>query len=154
MLNTYWAAVVPEVVERQRGMIERFAGDAVLAAFNPLGDQPDHALHAVRAAAAIRDASERLRAGHDDWPRFRVGVNSGPAIIGNVGAGDQRSFSVIGDTINVAARLQALAEPGRVVIGSLTAEHLGSHAVTEPIGEVPLKGKSEPVEVFRLVSVA
>ena len=78
MLNTYWAAVVPAVVEREHGLIERFAGDAILAVFNALGDEPDHALRAVRAALAIRDASERLRAARIDWPRFRIGVNTGP----------------------------------------------------------------------------
>ena len=76
--------------------------------FNALGDQPDHALRAVRAAIAIRDASERIRARTPDWPRFRVGVNTGPVVIGNVGAGDQRSFSAIGDATNVAARLQSM----------------------------------------------
>ena len=55
-------------------------------------------MRAARAALAIRDASERLRAARVDWPRFRVGVNTGPAVIGNVGAGPQRSFAVIGDT--------------------------------------------------------
>ena len=122
--------------------------------FNALGDQPDHALRAVRAAIAIRDASERLRDGRGGWPRFRVGVNTGPVVIGNVGAGDQRSFAAIGDTTNVAARLQAIAAPGQIVIGRPTADRLGARAVLEPIGSVELKGKAEPVDAFRLISVA
>jgi adenylate cyclase len=151
MLNAYWAKVVP-VVAAEDGMIERFAGDAVMVVFNAASDQPDHALRAARAALGFVKASEKIAAGRPDWPRFRVGVNSGPAVIGNVGAAEQRSFTAIGDTTNLAARLQAAAEPGRVVVGTLTAAAL-TNAVLEPIGPLDLKGKSEPVEAFRLVQL-
>jgi class 3 adenylate cyclase len=149
MLNAYWAEVVP-VVGAEDGMIERFAGDAVLVVFNAATDQPDHAKRAARAALAFVDASEAVAHGRPDWPRFRVGVNSGPAVIGNVGALEQRSFTAIGDTTNLAARLQAEAEPGKVVIGATTAAEL-TGAILEPLGPLELKGKSEPVQAFRLV---
>ena len=123
MLNAYWAEVVP-VVAAEDGMIERFAGDAVMVVFNAAADQPDHAQRAARAALAFADASEAVAHGRPEWPRFRVGVNSGPAVIGNVGALEQRSFTAIGDTTNLAARLQAAAEPGKVVIGATTAAEL------------------------------
>jgi len=149
MLNAYWAEVVP-VVAAEDGMIERFAGDAVLVVFNAAVDQPDHAERAARAALAFVDASEAVAHGRPEWPRFRVGVNSGPAVIGNVGALEQRSFTAIGDTTNLAARLQAQAEPGQVVIGGTTAAEL-TGAELEPLGALELKGKREPVEAFRLV---
>jgi adenylate cyclase len=149
MLNAYWAEVVP-VVAAEDGMIERFAGDAVLVVFNAAVDQPDHALRAARAALEFVDASEAVAHGRPEWPRFRVGVNSGPAVIGNVGAMEQRSFTAIGDTTNLAARLQAAAEPGQVVIGATTAAEL-SGAILEPLGPMELKGKNEPVQAFRLV---
>jgi class 3 adenylate cyclase len=148
MLNAYWAEVVP-VVAAEDGMIERFAGDAVLVVFNAATDQPDHAQRAARAALAFIDASEAVARGRPEWPRFRVGVNSGPAVIGNVGALEQRSFTAIGDTTNLAARLQAEAEPGTVVIGATTAAEL-TGADLEPLGGLELKGKSEPVQAFRL----
>ncbi len=153
MLNAYWAQVVP-VVAAEDGMIERFAGDAVMVVFNAAVDQPDHALRAARAALAFADASEAVAAGRPDWPRFRVGVNSGPAVIGNVGAAEQHSFTAIGDTTNLAARLQAAAEPGRVVIGSATHAALVGQAVFEPLAPLDLKGKSEPVEAFVLVELS
>ncbi len=153
MLNAYWAKVVP-VVEAEDGMIERFAGDAVMVVFNAAADQPDHAIRAARAALAFADASEAVAAGRPDWPRFRVGVNSGPAVIGNVGAAAQHSFTAIGDTTNLAARLQAAAEPGRVVIGSATHAALVGVAVFEPLGPLDLKGKSELVEAFVLVELS
>lgn len=149
MLNAYWAKVVP-VVAAEDGMIERFAGDAVMVVFNAARDQPDHAVRAARAALGFVEASEEVSAGRPDWPRFRVGVNSGPAVIGNVGAAEQRSFTAIGDTTNLAARLQSAAEPGRVVVGSSTAAAL-TGAILEPLAPLELKGKSDPVQAFLLV---
>jgi class 3 adenylate cyclase len=149
MLNAYWAEVVPAVATED-GMIERFAGDAVLVVFNAAIDQPDHAMRAARAALRFTEASEAVARGRPEWPRFRVGVNSGPAVIGNVGALEQRSFTAIGDTTNLAARLQAEAEPGMVVIGATTAGEL-TGAILEPLEPLELKGKSEPVQAFRLV---
>jgi adenylate cyclase len=157
MLNAYWGSVVPVVVDREGGLIERFAGDAILAVFNALGDHPDHAARAVRAAVAVRDHSSDVRTS-DDWPRFRVGVNTGVAVIGNVGAGTHRSFAVIGDTTNVAARLQGLSRPGRITVSGRTVREAGSGGGLEldirPLGPTELKGKSESVEAFELLSVA
>ncbi|MGH2540150.1 MAG: adenylate/guanylate cyclase domain-containing protein [Actinomycetota bacterium] len=156
MLNTYWGSVVPAVVDREGGLIERFAGDAVLAVFNALGDQPDHASRAMRAAMAIRDGSRRVRAG-DDWPTFRVGVNTGPAVIGNVGGREQRSFAVIGDTTNVAARLQAISEPGHIVVARRTLDDVRAspdvRVDVRPLGPTDLKGKTQPTEAFELLSI-
>ena len=97
-------------------------------------------VRAARAALGFVEASEEVSAGRPDWPRFRVGVNSGPAVIGNVGAAEQRSFTAIGDTTNLAARLQSAAEPGRVVVGSATAAALAG-AILEPLGAAGAQGK-------------
>jgi adenylate cyclase len=157
MVNAYWGAVVPHVVDEEGGFIERFAGDAIMVIFNALGDQPDHAARAVRSAIAIRDRSDQARAEHD-WPRFRVGVNTGVAVVGNVGAGQQRSFSAIGDTTNVAARLQGLSSPGHITISERTlheAEEAPDVVIdVRPLGPTDLKGKAERTEVFELMSVS
>ncbi|MGH2556602.1 MAG: adenylate/guanylate cyclase domain-containing protein, partial [Actinomycetota bacterium] len=133
--------------------IERFAGDAIMVVFNALGDQPDHAIRAARAGLSLRAEAERLATGQPDWPRFRVGVNTGSAVVGNVGAGEQRSFSVIGDTTNVAARVQAAAKPGEVLIGPATYQRIREMATVEPLGPVELKGKRDPLELYRLVDL-
>jgi adenylate cyclase len=153
MLNRYWAAAVPAVVDRG-GLVERFAGDAIIVVFNAVTEQPDHALRAARAALAMRSVIDGLAAEHPSWPRFRMAVNSGPAIVGNVGAGGHRSFTVIGDTINLAARLQAMARPGEVVVGPTTRQDLGDRAVVVPLGAAELKGRRQPVAAYRLESVA
>ena len=153
MLNEYWAEAVPAVAE-QGGMIERFAGDAVLVVFNAGGDQPDHAVRASRAALQLQRASGRVSARRPDWPRFRAGVNTGTALIGNVGSLEQRSFTAIGDTTNLASRLQSSAEPGKVVIAGETRARLGDAAVVERLQPLELKGKSEAIEAFVLVELA
>jgi adenylate cyclase len=153
MLNRYWAEAVPAIVD-EGGLIDRFAGDAIIVAFNAVTDQPDHAMRAARAALAIRSGTDRLAADHASWPRFRIAVNSGPAVVGNIGADIQRSFTMIGDTINLAARLQATAPPSGVVIGPTTRADLGDLATVVPLGTTQLKGKREPVPTYRLVSVA
>jgi adenylate cyclase len=140
-------------VLEEGGLIDRFAGDAIIVVFNAVTEQPDHAIRAARAALAIRSEADRLAADHSDWPRFRIAVNTGPAMVGNVGHDLQRSFTVIGDTINLAARLQATAPPGEVVIGPTTCEDLGDQATVVPLGPAELRGKREPVPVYRLVSV-
>jgi adenylate cyclase len=153
MLNEYWGVTVPVVVREHGGLIERFAGDAVMVVFNAAVDQPDHALRATKAALAMQEATAETSTRHPEWPRFRAGVNTGPALVGNVGAAGQQSFAAIGDTINVAARLQTAAEPGQVVLGAVTVAELGASATVQPLGTLELKGKSAPVAAFRLVSL-
>jgi adenylate cyclase len=153
MLNGYWERAVPAVTEGPDGMVERFAGDAVLVVFNALGDQPDHARRAVQAAVGMRDAIAPVAAAHPDWPRFRIGVNTGPAVIGNVGTDDQRSFTVIGDAVNVAARVQSEAAEGEVVISGTTYTGAVDVVVSEPLGPVAVKGREEPVAMHRVLHV-
>lgn len=153
MLNTYWGLVVPEVLGRHDGLIERFSGDAIMVVFNATGEQPDHAVRAARAALSLQRASSTLRRRHPGWPRFRVGVNTGPVVVGNVGTADQRSFAAIGDATNQAARLQAVAAPGEVVIGETTRVALRGIAKLEALEPFHVKGKLEPVVAHRLISI-
>jgi adenylate cyclase len=131
-------------------MIERFAGDAIMVVFNAAADQPDHPLRAARAGLALQEAADELVTGDPDRPRFRVGINTGPAIVGNVGTAEQRSFTAIGDTTNLAARLQSHAEPGQVVIGQTTFEAISGVARAEPLGPLEVKGKAGRVAAYVL----
>jgi class 3 adenylate cyclase len=153
MLNAYFEATVPPIVREHGGEVDRLIGDAIMATFNTRGDQPDHALHATRAALAIQEAAARIADEHPDWPRFRAGVNSGEAMVGVVGAEGGRSYTVIGDTVNVASRIEAKAPVGGVAVSAATLKLLNG-AMVDPIGAVELKGKSEPVEVYVLKGIA
>lgn len=149
MLNSYWGAIVPVILD-EGGTVVQFVGDAVMAVFNAPTRQPDHALRAARSALRMQETAESVASGRSDWPRFRVGLNSGPALVGNVGSAEFRNFACIGDTTNLAARLEGLAEPGQVVIGSTTRELLDEVAVVESLGPVEVKGKRDPVQPFVL----
>jgi class 3 adenylate cyclase len=152
MLNARFGAVVPAL--RGAGAeIDRLMGDAVLATFNTRGDQPDHAVRAAGAALSVQRAAGAVDAEHPDWPRFRVGVNTGEAVVGVLGAGEGRSYTVVGDTVNVAARLEAAAPVGGVVVGAATLERLGPAAGASPLGSLAVKGKREPVAAYRLSSL-
>ena len=153
MLNRYWEGVVPVVVEREGGLIERFAGDAIMAVFNALDDQPDHALRGARAALGMQERTRLTAAEHPDWPRFRIGLNTGTAVIGTVGATGQRSFAAIGDTTNVAARVQSQAEPGQVLLAGPSYDRIRERVRVVPRGSASLKGRAAAVDVYELMEV-
>lgn len=161
MLNRYHTAAVPCILA-EGGTIVQFVGDALLALFNAPAAQPGHARAACRAALAMQRAAARVAEemagprGDGEavpWPTFRVGVNTGPALVGNIGSPQLRGFNAMGDCVNVAARLQALAEPGTVVIGATTLRQLGDGATVTPLGRLSLKGKQEPVEAYVLAGM-
>ncbi len=149
MLNASFGAVVPMVLA-EGGAVVQFMGDAMMAIFNAPTPQPDHALRAARAALAMQSIAGDSSAGR---PRFRVGLNTGPAIVGNIGAAEIRNFSAIGDTTNLAARLQTYASEGSVVIGATTFEVIREHAIVRELGDATLKGKAEPVTVYELLGL-
>jgi adenylate cyclase len=153
LLNDYWARTVPVVLGDHGGMIERFAGDAIMVVFNVDDDQPDHALRAARAGLDLQEAAREVASGRPECPRFRVGINTGPAIVGNVGTAEQRSFTAIGDTTNLASRLQGHAEPGQVVIGESTYHDIGNGVRVEPLGRLQVKGKRDPVAAYVLTGL-
>jgi adenylate cyclase len=148
ILNTYFAAVVP-AVQAEQGRVDRYIGDAVMATWNTGTEQPDHARRAARAAMAFQVAAEGVARTHPGWPRFRVGVNSGDATVGLLGGAGERGYTVLGDTVNLASRLEGLAPPGGVVIGNTTLAHLGSARVSS-LGTTRVKGRDEPVSVWLL----
>src|SRR5690606_36328831 len=120
-----------------------------LALFNAPARQPDHALRAVRAALAMQRVVESIAASEPSWPRLRVGANTGPALVGNIGSETLRGFNAMGDAVNVAARLQGLAEPGQVVIGGDTLRAIGADRLpVQPLGELMVKGRQQPVQAY------
>ena len=122
-----------------------------MVTFNTRGDQPDHALLAARCALALQEAATEVA--RPGWPRFRAGVNTGRAMVGLVGGRGHRSYTVVGDTVNLAARLEGRAEAGGVVIGESTREALGDAARVSDLGELQVKGRDEPVRAFALLEL-
>jgi adenylate cyclase len=149
MLNAYFEVAIPPIVREYGGEIDRLIGDAIMATWGTRGDQPDHAERAVNAAAALQTETARIAAEHPDWPRFRAAVNSGEALVGVVGAESGRSYTVIGDTVNVASRLESRAPTGRVVVGGATLRAVPGLRATS-LGEIEVKGKRDPVDAYLL----
>ena len=135
------------IVEGHGGTVEKFVGDAVLAVFGIPNVHEDDALRAVRAAVAMREELARLRPELGIELRARIGINTGEVV-----AGEGDTFAT-GDTMNVAARLEQYAEPDEILIGALTEELVSDAVRVERLEPLCLKGKSEPVAVFRLLEV-
>jgi class 3 adenylate cyclase len=152
MLNEYFAVAVPAVVAPYGGDVDRIIGDALMVTFNKRGDQPDHAERAAGAGLALQEATSRVTEDHPDWPRFRVGINSGPVSVSLLGASGGRTHTIIGDTVNIASRIEGQAPAGGVAIGPDTKALLPD-AVTTPLGEMQLKGKRVPLQVHVLTSL-
>ena len=150
MLNTFFEVAVPATVRRFGGDVDRIIGDALMVTFNKRGDQPNHAERAAGAGLALQEETTRVAKEHPGWPRFRVGINSGPVLVSLLGTEGGRTHTVIGDTVNVASRIEGKAPGGGVAIGPSTKALL-PNAVTEPLGPLQLKGKSEPIEVHLLL---
>jgi adenylate cyclase len=150
MLNGYYGRLVP-LLEVDGGVVHQIIGDAVMVIFNQNGDQPDHATRAARTALAFEAAATEVAEQHPGWPRFRTGVNSGEVLAGLVGGpSGHRKHGVVGDTVNLAARLESQAPVGGVVIGAGTAAALPAGAVVERLPPLEVKGKGEPVEAYLL----
>ena len=150
--DAYFDAV-RETIERHGGLLEKFVGDAAMAVFGAPRVRDDDAERAVRAGLALVAAVERLGSplGLDDGAlRLRVGVNSGEAVYGEATA---ERGPVTGDTVNVAARLQAAAEPGSVVVGEVTALAVADAVELARLDALELKGKAKVVAAWRVVGL-
>ena len=152
MLNSYFEVAIPPVVREHGGEVDQLIGDAMMATFGAVRGRPDHAVRAARAAVAIRERTGALADEHPDWPRFRIGLNSGEALVGLLGTGGGRSYTAIGDVVNIASRLQDAAPVGEIAIGSATRRRLEGARV-ESLGEIPIKGKLDPVDAYLLVGL-
>jgi adenylate cyclase len=147
MLNEYYGELVP--VARRAGGDVVLIGDAVMAIFNARGDQADHADRAAGAGLAFQERATGILGRHADWPRLRVGLNSGEARVGILGAEGARTYTATGDTVNLASRLEGQARPGEVLIGAGTLERLRD-ATVEEVGELRIEGKEQPVAAYVL----
>jgi adenylate cyclase len=154
-LNEYFSRMV-EIVFRHKGTVDKFVGDMVMALFSAPLDDPDHANHAVNAAVdMVRELGELNKA----WAAkgmvqldIGIGVNSGDMIAGNIGSSSIMSYTVIGDNVNLGARLESLNKDykTRIIISDATRSRLTSEFDMRPLGDVIVKGKSKAVQIFEI----
>ncbi|MCC7416076.1 MAG: adenylate/guanylate cyclase domain-containing protein [Acidobacteria bacterium] len=160
MLNEYFTRMV-DVVFRRQGTIDKFVGDMVMALFGAPLDDPRHADHAVEAALDMLDA---LRALNAQWAAegrvtgldIGIGINTGPMIAGNIGSEQIMSYTVIGDAVNLGARLESINKQygTRIIISEATRAQLTGSYQLRPLGDAVVKGRTQPVAIFEVVGRA
>lgn len=155
LLNEYFDAMV-QAISAHGGLVHQFEGDRLYASFGtPVHPSATHAADAVRAARAMCVALERFNASHQaaGLPTLRMGIGiaSGPVLVGHVGSAARRSYTVMGDTVNLASRLQELTKslPATVLLSPTTAHAVGEGGLVAH-GPTPIRGKQQPVPLFSL----
>ena len=156
ILNEYLSLTTKSIFDNS-GTLDKFVGDATMAVFNSPFDLPDYEFKAVCAAMDIVNGGKALeKTLMEKYGRtvgFGVGVNVGPAVVGNIGCEFRMDFTAIGDTVNTAARLEANAKKGQVLISDALYERVKDRVEVAEIGEIPLKGKSKGVFVYEVTEV-
>ena len=156
ILNEYLTLTTKSIFDNS-GTLDKFVGDATMAVFNSPFDLEDYEYKAVCAAMDIVKGGEAIeekfqkRFGRSVG--FGVGVNCGPAVVGNVGCEFRMDFTAIGDTVNTAARLEANAKKGQVLISDVLYERLKDRLEVSEVGEIPLKGKTKGVFVYEVKKI-
>jgi adenylate cyclase len=148
-----YLGMVTDIVVANRGMVDKLVGDGVFALFNVPLDLADHARHAVVCAKAIIEATENYRktplAMKLGLGRTRVGIETGPAIVGDVGGGNKLEYTALGNVVNTASRLEGMNKELKtsICIGATAAAMLDANEI-EKLGTMPVRGRSAPVDVF------
>jgi class 3 adenylate cyclase len=143
-------------IEAEEGTVDKYMGDGLMALWNALDDQPDHARRAARAALAIAAALRQDNRGLQEPVRVRIGLHSGPVVVGNIGTPSRMNYTVVGDTVNTTKRLQELAKEllpeveVAIFVSGVTAAALPPDLRLRSRGEYHLRGRGAPIEVFAL----
>ena len=154
VVNCYLSTAA-EIILEEGGTIDKFLGDSVMAWFNAPLPQVDHALLAVRAAWRIREAIPKIHCQLDEefHMDFSMGIHTGEAIIGMIGSEKRMEYTAIGDTVNIAKRLQEAATPAQIILSAQTANQIRKHVMLRRMDPLLVQGRREALEVFELLGV-
>ena len=156
LLNDFYTLMI-ETTFKYDGTLDKFLGDAVMAVFGAPMAHPDHSARAIRTALAMQEGITGLneRRGRDGKEAISVGigVSAGEAVAGTVGTEDRMEYTVIGDSVNLAARLESNAKPGQILISHRTYERVRDLVDARPLGRIRVKGKEEEVEVYEVLGL-
>jgi adenylate cyclase len=151
MLNEYFSTLV-KIIQSHKGVVNKFIGDSIFAIFNVPLDDPDHASNAIRAALEIKKTSASKSFAKNRKLNTRIGINTGVVVAGNIGSEDRIEYTVIGDDVNVAARLEQLNKQfnTHILIGENTFELTKNFFSFTELGDFQLKGKEKTIKVFKI----
>jgi len=146
VLNQHFE-VFHRIIDYYGGHVDKYIGDAVMAVFNHPHEDAQHARHAAKAGLAMAKACSKLGILRQSGEpiAFRIGINSGQAIVGNIGAAERLEYTVIGDAVNIASRMVGIGDANQVALTRLTFDTLGSGFEFDSIGEKDIKGIREPM---------
>jgi adenylate cyclase len=156
LLNDYLSRMT-DVVFKYEGTLDKYIGDAIMAVFGAPLDMPDHAARAIRVALEMRERLEEFNAERREGPvlRIRIGINSGKAVAGEIGSVNKKEYTVLGDTVNTASRLESsVAKPMMIVIGENTFAAVKDEFECRSLGPATLKGKEKEVAVYEVLGSA
>ena len=158
VLNEYFSEAV-EIVVKRKGYIDKFIGDCIMAAWGvPLQSVEEDAVLAVTCAleiqALVGSKERKFFRGEASRLKIGIGMHTGSLVAGNLGSSRRMNYTVIGDTVNVAARLEGVAGPGEVIITQRTREAIGDRFLLQPREPVTVKGKSEAIPIYRVLRKA
>ena len=146
--------LLTEAVFRQEGTVDKFVGDCVMALFGAPAPREDHAARAVATAQDMLRFLESANAGWKDRYgveiQLAIGINTGDAVVGNVGSEKRMEYTAIGDVVNVAARLETIARPAQILISRAVRDAIGDEFDVLPVGEREVPGRAQPVELFEV----
>jgi adenylate cyclase len=152
-LNSYLEISTSVIIEHG-GYIDKFIGDAVMGVFGVPVFRQDHVERAVRAAMQIQEElHKKSQDGNTLLAAVGISIHTGIVVAGNVGSQSKMEYTVIGDSVNVAARLNALAGPGQVVISQQVKDNLANRIATHDLGPQTIKGKAEPIAAYKVLSM-
>jgi adenylate cyclase len=155
VLNQYLDSMEEEVF-KQRGTLDKYTGDGMMVLFGAPLEQPDHAERAVRAALGMqRAAAEVIRQrGDAQWKMdYGIAIATGPAVVGHIGSKRRLDYTAIGDTVNLAARLEGVAPPATILVNRACYEAIKDIALVEELEPVMVKGKSRPVVAYKVLGL-
>jgi class 3 adenylate cyclase/tetratricopeptide (TPR) repeat protein len=146
--------LMASTIHRYEGTVNQFLGDGLMALFGAPLALEDHAFRAVEAAISIQETiagySAELKRQRALELTLRLGLNTGLVVVGKIGDDLRMDYTAVGDTTHLAARLQALAEPGTILMTDATRRHAEGFVLYEPLGQRPVKGRTQPVPMFRV----
>ncbi|MEM4240260.1 MAG: adenylate/guanylate cyclase domain-containing protein [Candidatus Woesearchaeota archaeon] len=148
LLNHYFSKMT-DIVFRNNGTLDKFIGDSIMAVFNSPENDPDHAYHAVKTAVEMQEACKKQAKGAQKI-NIGIGVNTGRAVVGNMGSTQRQEFTALGDTVNTASRLCGEAEGGQIVIGEKTYEQCKNKIIAKKLPPMKVKGKQKALTVYEV----
>jgi len=155
-LNEYFSIMI-DIIFKNEGTLDKFIGDCIMVVFGAPFEQNDHPLRAVKTAAEMRaslkEYNTRRAADGKEPINIGIGINSGEAIVGNIGSKKRVEFSVVGDNVNIASRLESISQEGQILVGENTYERIKESVEAEDIGPVKIEGKAELLKVYKIKRV-